>query len=131
MSASENKLLMQQIYSELAKGNGKPFVAAMAGDFCWTIPGNTKWSKSYRGKQTVIDDLLTPLFARFADQYTANATRFIAEGDCVVVEVRGQVTTKSGAPYCNRYCNVFRLADGKLRELTEYMDTALVDQVLV
>jgi hypothetical protein len=35
-----------------------------------------------------------------------------------------------GMPYHNRYCYICRLAEGKLQELTEYMDTALVMAVL-
>ena len=44
----------------------------------------------------------------------------------VVVECRGSVTTKTGRPYNNRYCLVCLLKDGKIKELTEYMDTNLV-----
>jgi len=130
MSAAENKQLMQNIFSELSKGNGKPFVESLADDFCWTIIGSTKWSRTYRGKQAVLTDLLRPLFAQFADQYTNTAHRFIAEDDYVVVECRGRVTTKSGAPYNNTYCWVCRVAGGKLQELTEYMDTELVSAAL-
>jgi ketosteroid isomerase-like protein len=54
----------------------------------------------------------------------------IADGDVVVVEARGQVTTKSGRPYNQSYCYVFELADGRVRALTEYIDTELVSQVL-
>jgi hypothetical protein len=53
------------------------------------------------------------------------AQRFIADGDFVVVEAQGKSTTKAGIPYNNKYCFVFRLAGGKLREVTEYMDTEL------
>jgi uncharacterized protein len=130
MSAAENKQLMQNIFSELSKGNGKPFVESLADDFCWTITGSTKWSRTYRGKQEVIAELLRPLFAQFADQYTNTAHRFIAEDDYVVVECRGRVTTKSGTPYNNTYCWVCRVADGKLQELTEYLDTELVTAAL-
>ena len=130
MSAAENKQLMQNIFSELAKGNGKPFVENLADDICWTIIGSTKWSRTYRGKEAVLAELLRPLFAQFADQYTNTAHRFIAEDDYVVVECRGRVTTKSGAPYNNTYCWVCRVAGGKLQELTEYMDTELVTAAL-
>ena len=41
-------------------------------------------------------DLMRPLFAQFAGQYTNSAHRFIAEGDWVVVECRGKVNTKAG-----------------------------------
>jgi hypothetical protein len=130
MSAAENKQLMQNIFSELSKGNGVPFVESLADEICWTIIGSTKYSGAYRGKQAVLNDLLRPLFARFADQYTNIAHRFIAEDDYVVVECRGRVTTKSGAPYNNTYCWVCRVADGKLQELTEYLDTELVTAAL-
>ena len=130
MSATENKQLLQNICSELSKGNGKPFVESLADDFCWTIIGSTKWSGTYRGKQAVLSELLRPLFAQFADQYTNTAHRFIAEDDYVVVECRGRVTTKSGAPYNNTYCWICRVADGKLQELTEYLDTELVKAAL-
>jgi ketosteroid isomerase-like protein len=126
MSAAENKRLMQDICSELAKGNSKPFVESLADDFRWTVTGSTKWSKTYHGKQVVLTELLRPLYSQFADQYTNTADRFIAEGDYVVVECRGRVTTKAGLPYNNTYCWVCRLAEGKLQELTEYMDTQLV-----
>ena len=130
MSAAENKQLMQRIFSELAKGNGKPFVESMADNFRWTVTGTTKWSRTYHGKQAVLDDLMKPLFSQFADQYTNTAHRFIAEDDYVVVECRGRVTTKSGTPYNNAYCLVCRIADGKLQELTEYLDTELVTAAL-
>jgi hypothetical protein len=122
---TRNKQLMQDIFAELAKGNGKPFVDSMADDFRWIIPGTSSWSRTWSGKRAVLDELMRPLFARFADTYTNQAHRFIAEGDCVVVECRGKVMTKSGKPYNNSYCYVCRLADGELRELTEYMDTEL------
>ena len=73
---------------------------------------------------------MRPLFSQFADAYRNTATRIIAEDDHVVVECQGQVTTKSGKPYNQRYCYVCRMADGKVRELTEYLDTELVTAVL-
>lgn len=130
MSAAENKELMRNIFAELAKGNGQPFVQSMADDFCWIIPGSTKWSRTYQGKKAVRSELLEPLFAQFADQYTNTAQRFIAEDDYVVVECRGRVTTKTGKPYNNTYCYVIRLAGGRMQELMEYLDTALLETTL-
>lgn len=130
MSAAGNKQAIQAIFDELARGNGRPFVDAMADDFCWIITGTTRWSGTYRGKQAVIERLLRPLYARFADTYTNRARRIVAEGDLVVVECRGQVTTTAGMPYHNEYCYVIRMADGQMRELTEYLDTALVTAAL-
>jgi uncharacterized protein len=128
---ASNKMFMQHIFAELANGNRKPFADAMAEDFCWVITGSTAWSRTYHGKAAVRAELLDPLFAQFADAYSNSAQRFIAEDDYVVVQCRGKVTTKRGEPYHNSYCYVVRLAGGKMRELTEYMDTALAERVLV
>lgn len=130
MGTAENKQLMQHIFAETAKGNGKPFVESLADDVRWTIIGTTPWSKTYRGKEAVLTELLGPLRAQFVHQNRVTAHRFIAEGDLVVVEARGDVTTKSGTPYRNAYCWVCRVADGKVQELTEYADTALIEAAL-
>ncbi len=130
VSTAENKRLMQQIFRELAEGNSEPFRDAMADEFSWTVIGSTNWSGTYAGKQAVLSELIEPLFSQFADRYTNTADRFIAEGDHVVVQCRGHVTTKSGMPYDNTYCYVCRLGDGKLRELTEYCDTQLIATAL-
>jgi uncharacterized protein len=130
MSTHANKELMQRLFAELARGNGQPFVDSLADDFCWHMIGTTSWSGTYRGKPAVMNQLLGPLFAQFADRYTSTAHRFIAEDDLVVVETRGRVTTRAGEPYDNTYCMVCRIADGKLVELTEYLDTELVAKVL-
>jgi uncharacterized protein len=114
----------------MAKGNSRPLVENMADDFSWTVSGTTRWSRTYAGKQVVLNDLFPPLRARMADRIKTIAHRFIAGDDMVVVEARGSNTTKSGKPYNNSYCFVFRVADGKLKEVTEYMDTFLVNAVL-
>jgi uncharacterized protein len=121
---------MQSVFAELARGNGQPFMDALADEARWTVIGSSPWSRTYEGKAVIVDELIRPLFRQFADQYTAQATRIIAEGDVVVVEARGKVTTRSGKPYNQTYCYIFQLADGKVRDLTEYQDTELVNLAL-
>jgi len=130
LSAIENKKLMQQIFSELARGNSRPFVESMADEFCWTVTGTTQWSKTYTGKQAVIDGVLTPVREMLKPPLVVVGLRFIAGDNYVAVEARGQNTTKGGVPYNNQYCFVFRIENGKLLEVTEYMDTQLVAAVL-
>ena len=130
MSAAENKELMTEIYEELAKGNRMPFRNAMAEDFRWIMKGKTAWSKTYEGRKAVREELIQPLFEQFSDQYAMHLRRIFADGDYVIVESEGRVTTKSGKPYNNQYCLIFRLEHGKIKEMTEYLDTALVDEVL-
>jgi ketosteroid isomerase-like protein len=127
---NENKRVIEHVYAELARGNSRPFVDALADDVRWRMIGSTAWSGVYEGKEAVLKTLLAPLRAQFSGQYTARAERLIAEGDLVVAEVRGRVETTRGGRYDNTYCFIFRLAEGKISEMTEYLDTALVDAAL-
>src|SRR5215510_14490705 len=130
MNAAQNKELMQRIFAGLSQGDSKLFVESMDEDFRWIITGNTKWSKTYAGKQAVLTELFAALRDRIAGRIKTTAHRFIAEDDFVVVEARGNNVTKARIPYNNTYCYVFRLANGKLQELTEYLDTELVTAAL-
>jgi ketosteroid isomerase-like protein len=130
MDAQENKTLMREVFDELAEGNGRPFIDALADDIRWRIIGSTDWSGSWEGKAAVQRGLLDPLFDQFATRYRNRALRLIAEDDYVVIECRGNVTTKAGRPYNNTYCYVCRLEGGKVRELTEYCDTELLTKAL-
>ena len=120
---------MQRIFDALAAGDARPLYESFSDDVSWTIKGNTAWSKTYAGKPAVVA-LLAALGAQFAGRYRATAHSFIAEGDRVVVEYSGNVTTKAGAPYNNAYCIIYRLVAGKIRELTEYCDTELISTAL-
>lgn len=130
MSTTENKTAIGKAFKSLSQGDGRPFVDLMAPDFSWVFKGSTNWRGRYRGKTEVREKLLAPLFANFADTYTNTAHRIVAEDDIVVVECEGNVSTKAGERYDNKYCYVIRMNKGKMVELTEYMDTALADRVL-
>jgi uncharacterized protein len=130
VTSAGNKRLMQHAFEHLAQGDGRPFADLMADDFRWVITGKTAWSRVYEGKKTVQEQLLGPLFAQFAGRYRNTAQRVIAEGEWVVVQCRGSAETRRGERYDNEYCFVCRFSGGKLRELTEYLDTELVAAVL-
>ena len=129
-TTTDNKALVQRIHAELDKGNGQLFLDNLADDARWTLEGSTPWSRTYAGKAAIREELLKPLFAQFAGRYVTNTERIIAEGDRVVVLFSGDVPTKAGKRYNNRYCYIYRLEGGKVKELTEYFDTALVQEAL-
>ncbi len=128
MSTNANRQLMKDIFAELSKGNDAPFVEAMAEDMRWTWMGSGRWSKTFGGKRAVLDELWSAVRRTLAPPYKVVARRLIAEGDHVVVEAQGHNTTPDGRQYHNNYCWVCRIADGKIRELREYMDTQLVTE---
>jgi ketosteroid isomerase-like protein len=130
MSAAENKALMKHAFEELAKANSRPYFEMMADDFTFTVMGGTAWARTWTGKESVIRDLHGPLRAQFADTFTIQAVNIVAEGDVVVVEARGCVSTKRGDRYDNKYCLIYEMKDGRTTAVREYADSALAERVL-
>jgi hypothetical protein len=126
MGAAENKQLIQNMFAELSKGNAEAFLGSMADDVRFTIIGTTKYSGTFNGKQELVAKLLGPLTAQLEGGISLTPDNFIAEGDYVAMQARGKATSKTGKSYNNTYCQVFRIAKGKVQEVTEYLDTELV-----
>jgi hypothetical protein len=131
MNATEsNRARITAIWDAMAKGDGAPFADAMAEDFTWRMMGTTPWSGTYVGKVDVRGRMLKALFEQFASPHRSIPRRIHADGDFVIVECQGDVTTTKGKPYNNTYCFVIRMRDGQMVELTEYFDSALVERAL-
>jgi ketosteroid isomerase-like protein len=130
MSTVENKQLVEYIYTELSSGNVTPLLDSLAEEVQWTIIGTTELSGTYRGKREVVEGLLGRLRARLAGPISFALERFIAEGDHVVMQASGRATATNGNPYNNTYCIVCRIADGKIEQMTDYIDTALISSAL-
>lgn len=124
-----NRQLIERIFAELPH-NPVAFADAMADDIRWTTPGSSIWSRTFTPKRAVLDDLLGRVRAQLVERVRLTIHRVIADGDHVVVQASGKATTKKGKAYNNDYCFVFRIADGKIAEVTEYLDTELATAVI-
>ncbi|WAL65332.1 nuclear transport factor 2 family protein [Amycolatopsis cynarae] len=129
MSTEENRKLVMGIFEQMAAGNTRALSDAMAEDFRWVFPGNWSWSGTWGPRETALKGLLRPLMAQFTG-YRSEADFVLADGDRVVVQARGYATTHRGDPYHQTYCYIFRIADGRITEVIEHCDTALVERVL-
>lgn len=121
MNAVKNKQLMQDIFSELSKGNDEPFLNAMAEDMKWIWMGSGQWAKTFDGKKSVLDELWSAIRQTLVPPYKVNAQRFIADDNYVVVEAIGQNSTPDGKKYENKYCWVCCIVNRKIQELREYI----------
>src|ERR1700730_9042485 len=105
----------------------EPMLATINDYVRWTIIGTTKYSRTMNGKQEIIDKLLRPIMAEMESMGSSHIDNVIAEGDYVVVQQHASGRkTKTGNPYNNTYCLVYKVIDGKIKEITEYLDTELI-----
>lgn len=130
MSAEANKKLIQQIFTDSANRSGTTFIDHLADDASWVQTGQCSWSRTFTGKDEITTGLFGYLRSLLANRPRTLAFNFIAEGEYVVVEARGDNVTKSGERYNNEYCFVWRVQNGKIKQIKEYCDSALVERVL-
>lgn len=131
MNSNENKEIVGRVYEEVSKGNHQAFIDAVTDDFIFTLIGTTPFSGTYNGVHELFEKSIGPVMSALETQPRLVVDRIIAEGDYVVVVDHGEGgITKKGKDYNNTYCNVIRMQDGKIAEVTEYCDTALVNETL-
>ena len=118
----------------LASINARDFDAfreCLAPDVQFHMIGSTILSGSASGR----DEMLA-VVARVGEYTDENFIRLdeldrIVSGDRGVLRSMGHARTKDGRPYDNTYCHLFRVEDGVFTEFVEYLDTDLIQRVLV
>jgi ketosteroid isomerase-like protein len=121
--------LVQDVFDRVAAGDAPALSAAMSDDVSWVFPGTWSWSGTWSGKRQVVDGLLRPLMTQFA-RYRLDGRVLIADGDRVVVRAQAEATTVRGQDYPQLYLFVMQVRDGRITEIVEHCDTALVERVL-
>ena len=130
MSAIENKKLMERLFAGMAAGDRELFLETIADDVTMCVTGQNSWSQTLKGKASLLRDLHGHLRTLLVEPRRTVPFRFIADGDYVVVEAKGDMVTKAGVRYDNDYCLIYRFENGKIVEIREYMDSALCERVL-
>ena len=130
MEIAEKKQVVRDFWSAFNRGEVEKALALASEDVVFTVTGTTPVSDSYRGKAAVRDH-----FSRFGGLVDSGAEmivgELIAEGDAVVCLSRGMMRgTNAGARYDNNYAFVFRFRGDRIAQITEYLDTALVETAL-
>ena len=129
MSVEANRALLRGVFDRMARGDTRAMSEAMAEEARWVFPGRWSWSGTWGPKKVAVGRLLRPLRDQFTE-YRSEADLILADGDRVVVQATAVATTTRGEAYPQTYCYVFRVADGRIVEVVEHCDTALVERVL-
>ncbi|MCZ6888971.1 MAG: nuclear transport factor 2 family protein [Gammaproteobacteria bacterium] len=121
MGTAENKEIVRKISS-----GEVGLLDLWAEDGVWIIPGMA----TFHGKLEIAEKLIGPVTDLMASMGSVEITNMLAEGDYVVVEQHAKDRiTNTGKPYNNTYCMVYKILDGKVKQVTEYCDTALAKSV--
>jgi uncharacterized protein len=112
----------REISEQFAKGNLEFSAKYLAEDIKWNILGENP----ILGKEQVLE---VSKMTQLENYPVITIKNVVVEGDYVVIEATGKATTRSGKPYDQTYCDVFRFKDDTLVEITTYLNTALSNEI--
>src|SRR5512145_549921 len=128
MGIEENKALVREYFRRMQAGD--PSVAEMmADDITWWVPQSSELGGTHRGKAAVL-----ALMGKGVDLYQLPlqvvVEEIVAERDSVCVQLVVEAKTAAGRPYRNDYHFAFRVRDGKIAAVREYVDTKYASELL-
>ena len=111
--SESNKAVLKQANAAVVKGDHEGFLAHCTDDVEWTFVGD----RSLKGKEAVRQYMK----ATYIEPPTFTVDRLIAEGDFVTALGNISLKDEAGNVVRYAYCDVWRLRDGKLAELTAFV----------
>jgi ketosteroid isomerase-like protein len=132
-TTDESRRVVERFYGSVAAGDMEAVVAAFADDVEVEVMGRSPISGRHVGREAFLANAMGPIMAQLDPGSIELATTweiFAAEGDRVAARMTGRAATTSGKRYDNSYCQLFRIDGGRIAEMYEYLDTALLDEAI-
>ena len=124
---TKNQQIVQSWFDLIAQGKAQDAFALFSDDIVYDLKGTTPVSGKYRGLKSIVEDFFTPWRKQIDGELVLKVDELIGEGDRVVALARGNAKTIHGTRYDNDYAFVFGVKNGKITEVLEYLDTAMVE----
>ncbi|KAJ7634386.1 hypothetical protein FB45DRAFT_1025337 [Roridomyces roridus] len=127
----------KSLVDPLAQSDWAPLMGVIDPDVRWRIASETNDLKKMTGVfnlSTWMEQISGPLVKRLVNdappQFTVQYLQTV--GNRLIMEAYGQAVQKNGNPYQNTYAWFFTFSEetGKVVEIHEYLDTALVQEVV-
>ena len=112
----------------LSKGDFENFETLLAENMYFKMSGNTSLSGEAFSKNEFLETVGN-VMALLDGPIKLNVKKVIDGGDWVVSIADGEATTLLGEPYNNEYCHVWKVKDGLIVELREFLDTAMLRDI--
>ncbi len=122
-----NKETVQRWFDCIAQDDAPGAFALFADDIVYDLKGTTPVSGRYQGLKAIVEQFFTPWRKQIDGNLVVTVNELIGEGERVVALGRGKAMTIHGLAYDNDYAFVFRVRDGRIVEVLEFLDTALVE----
>ena len=127
---SDNKALVRAAFAPWEEGDSDPFFDLIADDVSWTVIGTTAASGVFDSKAALIDGAFGPLQARLDGPLLTRLVEVAADGDRVFLRFESRGRGANGLAYEQVYCWAMTMSEGRITEITAYLDTDLLARIL-
>lgn len=124
-----NTRLVQRAFEDWKQGRGSVF-DLLADGAEWKVAGSSPVSGTYRSRQELLDRAVRPIHARLSTPISPEVRHIIAQGPNVVVLWDGTATAKDGGPYLNSYAWHLVMANGRITQVTAFLDTWRLNELM-
>jgi len=132
-SATEaSRAVVAGFFRALRAGDMDALRATFAPDATWILRGGLPASGTWTSPDGIMDGFFPQIFGRLDPDVPVvqDVHRIIADGEYAVAEWTTHARTRDGRRYDSDYAGVFRVVNGQLAAVTEYLDTAYASRVL-
>lgn len=107
-----NRSILEKANAAIRNGNFDGFLSYCTEDICWDMVGGEK----FQGRAAVRDWMQKT----YVEPPVFDIENSVEEEDRLVVYGKIEVIGANGTPVRSRYCDVWRIRDGRLAELQAY-----------
>ena len=130
----KNRAVIEKFYTALGENDFELLAPLHRDDIVMNVLGRSPVSGRFEGREACFgpDGVATRVFHRIGPGYQFGAEwRIVAVDEPYVVGFsRGEGASANGGRYDQTYCQVFRLEDGLIVEMHEFLDTVVVEDAL-
>jgi hypothetical protein len=127
---NESKSVVERYIAAAESRDEAALRASFAEDATWRLDGELPISGTWRGRDAILDEFLATAMSYYEpDSVSIEVTGLIADGDAVFAEWTSRARTRDGAHYENFCAALFRVRDGRIQAVREYMDTLYASKV--
>ena len=128
MSTDETRALVRRYFDAMKAGSPK-LPELLADDVTWWVPPSSPLGGLHDGKAKVLA-LMAQCVGLYDGPLEVTIESLIAEGDRAAAQLVIDGRTAKGEPYHNFYHFAFRVRDGRISAVREYVDTLYAQQKL-
>jgi uncharacterized protein (TIGR02246 family) len=119
------KAIIERYVAAVQAGDEAGMRDLFADDATWTLAGgDLPIAGVWKGRDAILGEFLTTAMSFYEPGSVAlEITALIAEGEDVVLQWTSRARTREGRPYENGCIGIFRVREGRIAAVREYMDT--------